>query len=198
MRAILRRHDELELLDHYLHEPEHRALPGAQVFDELSHVGLVAHRARVGDAAALRDHGEIGAGARIGGAIVARAGVTCLVAGLAELLVVEDADRKIVGLLRGHGGQRADGHHQVGVAGDDKHALGRLCECQAQAHRHGAAHGTPQRHVERPVAGGGDIPVRRAEARDDKQVVVRTGEDLLHQRAALERSGAHLTFSRTS
>src|SRR6185437_6157469 len=103
MRAVLRRHDELELLDHHLDEPEHRTLPGAEILHQLRHVGPVAHGGAVGEAAALGDHREIGAGARRGRAVVAWAGVARLVAGLAELLVVEHADREIVGLLRRYG-----------------------------------------------------------------------------------------------
>ena len=105
MRAILRRHDEFEFLDHHLDEAEHRALPGSSRRHEFGHLARFPDSADIGDAAALGDQGEIGAGARVGRAIVARAGVAGLVPGLTELLVVEHADRQIIGLLRGHGGE---------------------------------------------------------------------------------------------
>ena len=103
------------------------------VLHELGHLARLAHRADIGDAAALGDHRQVGAGARLGRAVVARAGVRGLIAGLAELLVVEHEDREIVGLLRRHGGERAQAHQQVGVARDHQHALGRAAPGRAPA-----------------------------------------------------------------
>ena len=167
---------------------------GPRILDELGHLARLANSSDIGDAAALGDHCQVGAGAELGRAVVARAGVRGLVAGLAELLVVEHDDGEIVGLLGRHGGERAQAHHQVGVAGDHQHALAGLRQGEAQPHADRRAHGAPQRHVERPVARLGDVPVRRAEACDDQQVVVGAVEDLLHQRPALQSGSAHFVL----
>src|SRR4029079_18223904 len=85
MGAILRRHDEAKRLDHHLGDTKDRALLGAQVLHKLGDFVLAAYGAGIGNAAAFGNHAEIGAGARLRGTIVARAGVRGLVAGLAEL-----------------------------------------------------------------------------------------------------------------
>ena len=128
----------------------------------------------------------------LGRAVVARTGVRGLIAGLAELLVVEHDDRQILRLLRRHRGERAETHHQVGVARDHQHPLVGLRQGEAQPHADRCAHGAPQRHVERPIARLGDVPVRRAEARDHQKIVVGAFEDLLDQRTALQSGLAHL------
>jgi hypothetical protein len=55
MRAILRRHDEFQFLDHHLDDPEHRTFLGARVLDELGDLACLAHDPGIGDAAAFGD-----------------------------------------------------------------------------------------------------------------------------------------------
>ncbi len=61
--AWRKRSYEGEFFDHYFDDLEHRALPGAGVLDQLGHFARLAHGCDIGDAAALGDQVEIGAGA---------------------------------------------------------------------------------------------------------------------------------------
>ena len=72
-----------------------------------------------------------------------RRGVCRLVAGLAELAIVEHDDGEVRWLLGGHGGERAQAHQHVAVAGDDQYALGGLGQRQAEPHADRRAHGAP-------------------------------------------------------
>ena len=68
MRAVLRRHHELELLDHHLDQAEDRALPGPRRLHELGHLARVAHGADlaliakgcgIADVGTVRDASEV-------------------------------------------------------------------------------------------------------------------------------------------
>ena len=95
--------------------------------------------------------------------------------------------------LDADGGERAQPHQHLAVAGDDRDAPLRLRQRQPEPDHGGAAHGAPEIEIAVVVAGGGEIPGGRAEAGHDQQIVAPVGEQRGHGGAAIELSfGPHL------
>ena len=79
-------------------------------------------------------------------------------------------------------------HQHLAVAGDDRDALLRLRQREAEPDHRRAAHGAPQIEIARIVAGGGEIPGGRAEPRHDQQIVAAAFDQRGHGGAAVELS----------
>jgi hypothetical protein len=103
-------------------------------------------------------------------------------AGLAVALVVDHHDAQVRRLLHADGGERAQAHQHLAVAGDDQHAPLRLGKRETQPHHGGLPHRAPHREAERRVSRGGDVPRGRAETRDHEQLAA-VLEQLLHHLA---------------
>ena len=101
--------------------------------------------------------------------IDAGAGGARLHAGGAVVAVVETDDRKIFRLLDADGGERAERHQHVAVAGDHGDAAVGARQREAEAHRRRAAKPAPDVEIARIVAAGRDVIGRRADAGDDQQ-----------------------------
>jgi hypothetical protein len=63
--------------------------------------------------------------------------------------------------LYADGGERPHAHQHFAVACDHQYAPLRLRERQAQPEHRGVPHRTPQREIERRIAGRGDVPGSR-------------------------------------
>src|SRR5690606_34468177 len=93
-----------------------------------------------------------------------------LAARLAEMLVVENENAKVLRRLVGDNAERADAHHHLAVAGNREDAALGLRERNAQCRGYGKAHATPRVEILGLIAGGGDVPCRAAETRHDESV----------------------------
>ena len=77
--------------------------------------------------------------------------------------IIEHDDREIVRLLDADGGEAAEPHQHVAVAGEHGDAAVRPRQREPEPDHGGAAHGAPEIEVQRMIAGGGDVVGRRAE-----------------------------------
>ena len=78
-------------------------------------------------------------------------------------------DGKIARTLYADRGKRARSHQQFSISGEHEHAAARLRESETKPDCRGAAHATPQRKIQRMVAGVGCVPRRRAQSGNDHQ-----------------------------
>ena len=121
----------------------------------------------------------------------AEAGVALLPAGLAVVAVVDADDREVGRVHHRDGGERADVHQQLAVAGDDQH---RLSGC-ASARPSPIMQGAPIAPLERKDVGAvarhsADVVRDAAEAGDDQEILVRA-DQLRHRFAAIEHDAGH-------
>ncbi len=117
-------------------------------------------------------------------------GVARLHPGLAVMGVVEHDDREVFGLLDADGGEAAQPHQHVAVAGQHGDAAFGLRQRQPKADHRGAAHGAPQIKVERMIAGRRGIVGRGAESADDEQIAA-IDQKLPHKIAPVEHHRVH-------
>ena len=109
-----------------------------------------------------------------------------LPAGLAVVAVVDAEDREIGRVDHRDGGERAEAHEQLAVAGDDEHALVRPRQRQAEPHHAGRAHGAAERIDVGAVAGHrADVAGGAAQSGDEQEILV-AADQRRHRFAALE------------
>ena len=123
--------------------------------------------------------------------IDAAAGVARLHAGLAIEAVVEHDDGEVAGLLHADGGEAAEPHQHLAVAGDDGDARVRLRQRKTEPDHRRAAHRAPEIEVAVVVAGGEGVPGAGAEPRHDEQILRPVGEQGGHRGAAFEHHFTH-------
>jgi hypothetical protein len=176
--AVARRKDQLLAGGVDLRHGEQRATAGVDGGAQRGHFAGLRHEHGAREARTLGHGDQIHAVLRRG----------FLHAGLAVVLVVLHHDRQVRRLLDRDGRERADAHQHLAIAGQHQDAAVRLRERDAQADHGRAPHAAPQRQVQRVVLHRGDVPGRRAEARDDHHVAA-IGQQRAGEFTTIELSG---------
>src|SRR5262249_55175047 len=116
----------------------------------------------------------------------AEAGMALLPAGLPVVPVVDTEDREIGRIDHGDGGERADIHEELAVAGDDEDALVGPRQREAKPHHGGRAHRAGERIDVGGVAGHrADVAGGAAQSGDEQKILV-AADQRGHRFAALE------------
>jgi hypothetical protein len=156
--------------------------------DERCAVAFAQKASAVGDVGFNRDRaGALDAGAdRHLLEIDAEAGMALLPAGLAVVAVVDAEDRQVRRIDHRDGGERADVHKELSVAGDDEDALVRPRQREPEPHHAGRAHRAAERIDVGAVAGDrADVAGAASQAGDEQEILV-APDQRRHRFAPLE------------